>query len=777
MIKWIGQHIWDFISRFRNDVYLEDLSDPGSDTDKFLVVDANDKVGYRTGAEVLNDIGGSGGGATTFTLTADSGSNQTIADGNTLDIAGGNAITTVVGATDTVTINHDDTSSQASVDNSGRTYIQDVTLDTYGHVTGLVSATETVTDTTYSEATSSDAGLMSTAHHDKLDGIEDGAEVNVQSDWNAGSGDAFIQNKPTIPSGNQIIDWTQSGAGTIHTDNYIENVVQTTVSGSSGSCTGNAATATEATNITVSANNSSDETVYPIFVDGATGTQGAESDTGLTYNPSSGMLTTTGVTATFTGNITGNVTGNTSGSSGSCTGNAATATALATARGLQVDLTETDSSNFDGSGDVTDIGVTGALAVGNGGTGATSLNNLITLTTHTTGNYVKKVTTGTGLGGAVDSEGGTAAMTLALGDLADMTQSWVTAEDEFIVLDNGTQKRKLSSEIFGSNAFTSTTIGTTTNALTFDDTTVQLNTGTTFDGSAARTVSAKTAAVSNGASTLATGGQIYDFFDSAVSPYLHAALTVNSNIADVLGLSTQELGATDPGDADALAGWDHSANKFTYLSAADAKTALSLNNVENTALSTWAGSANLTTAGALNSGSITSGFGNIDTGSSTIDTTGAVSTGTLTADQIKHEISGSLTAGDIGHGAEVLYGVGTTSVTAGRIYTLHGGTWEEINAGNEDDSSGLMAVASVAAGNGNSSNGMIIKGCVTLENAYVSTTNEELGAIVYSSTVNGKATTVMPSSSNEFVRILGYSLNVSDKKMFFNPDTTYIQRS
>ena len=71
MIKWIGQHIWDFISRFRNDVYLEDLSDPGSDTDKFLVVDANDKVGYRTGAEVLSDIGGGSGGIAFDGSTAD----------------------------------------------------------------------------------------------------------------------------------------------------------------------------------------------------------------------------------------------------------------------------------------------------------------------------------------------------------------------------------------------------------------------------------------------------------------------------------------------------------------------------------------------------------------------------------------------------------------------------------------------------------------------------------------------------------------------------------
>ena len=57
-----------------------------------------------------------------------------------------------------------------------------------------------------------------------------------------------------------------------------------------------------ADNFTVSANNSTDETVYPIFVDGATGSQGAESDTGLTYNPSSGVLTATQFTGALSGN-------------------------------------------------------------------------------------------------------------------------------------------------------------------------------------------------------------------------------------------------------------------------------------------------------------------------------------------------------------------------------------------------------------------------------------------------------------------------------------------
>ena len=101
-----------------------------------------------------------------------------------------------------------------------------------------------------------------------------------------------------------------------------------------GSVTGNASTATEATNITAVANNSTDETTYPTFVDGATGTQGIETDTGLTYNPSSGILTTTQVT----GNLLGNVTGNVTGTAATVTGAAQTAiTSVGTLTGIAID--------------------------------------------------------------------------------------------------------------------------------------------------------------------------------------------------------------------------------------------------------------------------------------------------------------------------------------------------------------------------------------------------------------------------------------------------------
>jgi hypothetical protein len=44
------------------------------------------------------------------------------------------------GTSGSVTLSHADTSSQASVNNSGTTFIQDITLDTYGHITAITSA-------------------------------------------------------------------------------------------------------------------------------------------------------------------------------------------------------------------------------------------------------------------------------------------------------------------------------------------------------------------------------------------------------------------------------------------------------------------------------------------------------------------------------------------------------------------------------------------------------------------------------------------------------------
>jgi len=117
VIKWIGQHIVSLVARFRSDIYLENLT--ATNETSVLVVDNVGKISKRL------TIGGG--------------------DMTGVDLTGGNAISvtseanTASGAY-SATISHDDTSSQASVNNSGSTYIQDLEVDTYGHVTGLTSA-------------------------------------------------------------------------------------------------------------------------------------------------------------------------------------------------------------------------------------------------------------------------------------------------------------------------------------------------------------------------------------------------------------------------------------------------------------------------------------------------------------------------------------------------------------------------------------------------------------------------------------------------------------
>ena len=68
-------------------------------------------------------------------------------------LGGSGTFTANQSANTTISISHDDTSSQSSVDNSGATVIQDVTLDGYGHVTGLGSKTMTLADLGYTGAT------------------------------------------------------------------------------------------------------------------------------------------------------------------------------------------------------------------------------------------------------------------------------------------------------------------------------------------------------------------------------------------------------------------------------------------------------------------------------------------------------------------------------------------------------------------------------------------------------------------------------------------------
>jgi len=99
------------------------------------------------------------------------------------------------------------------LDGSGNWSVPSGTSVTLGNNTSIDSVTITASPgsgTTIGDATTTRAGVMNTTQVAKLNGIEAGAEVNVQSNWNETdtTSDRFIQNKPTIPT---QFSWTLDG--------------------------------------------------------------------------------------------------------------------------------------------------------------------------------------------------------------------------------------------------------------------------------------------------------------------------------------------------------------------------------------------------------------------------------------------------------------------------------------------------------------------------------------------------------------------------------------
>ena len=74
------------------------------------------------------------------------------------------------------------------------------------------------------------------------------------------------------------------------------------------------------------------------------------------------------------------------------------------------------------------------------------------------------------------------------------------------------------------------------NAITVDDTTIQLNSGTTFDGSGAVTISAKTAAIADSGAALATADQIHTFYTAGGS---NLATALNTDLGGNFTIGNQ----------------------------------------------------------------------------------------------------------------------------------------------------------------------------------------------------------------------------------------------
>jgi hypothetical protein len=234
-------------------------------------------------------------------LSSVAGTDTTLASAKAIKAYVDGEITSVSNADTTITIGNtsavvSDTGSDGAftVTAEGNTelVINDTSATFSGNVivTGDLNVNGTTTTVNTTNTTVSDNIMelnsgISTSSNDIGFIFERGSTGNNAAIIWDESEDKFTMGTTTATAGDK------SGGITVSASTLVANL--------EGDVTGNADTATEATNVTVTANNSADETVYLTFVDGATGTQGIETDTGLSYNPSTNVLSTTASQAQY----------------------------------------------------------------------------------------------------------------------------------------------------------------------------------------------------------------------------------------------------------------------------------------------------------------------------------------------------------------------------------------------------------------------------------------------------------------------------------------------
>jgi hypothetical protein len=262
-------------------------------------------------------------------------------ENNTLTAGGAITITNAAGA---VTIAHTDTSSQSSVSNTGVSYIQDATLDTYGHVTALTSST-------IRDASAILSGLVNTSAQ-TFAGIKTfDSTISGSVDGNAGTATTLQTSRLFTITDNDATN-SQAAATSFNGGAAYTLKLPATIK---ATLTGNAST------VTTSADNSTDATRYVLFANAVSGSQEPKTDTGLTFNPSTDNLSVGSGSLSWTldgSSASSFVLRDSTGTAELTVSNAGLVTAT-TFSGSGASLTSLNAGNIS----------SGTLVVGRGGTG------------------------------------------------------------------------------------------------------------------------------------------------------------------------------------------------------------------------------------------------------------------------------------------------------------------------------------------------------------------------------------------------------------------------
>jgi len=392
-MKYIGQFIQDFIARFRSDVYLENIADGTVANDKFLGLDSNNKIVKETVTSSSGDITG-----VKFITDSGAGSPADVASGSAnFSILGGtgasvtNSSTTITISSEDSEIDHDSLSNfvaaehvdwaSASAGTIHSTNIPTLNQNTTGTAAGLSSTLAVSNGGTGATSLTDNAILLGNS----TGAIEASSHLSYHT---TGTNQDLLK----------IGDSSTTTAG-ITTDNSaqlnitVEGSTGTNAAGNditfvAGTSTGNAAggdfvfrsspAGSSGTTVRASAEIAKLDNVGNLQIDGGltVGSTSFVNSSGVVQVATQGTIDHDSL-ANFVANEHIDWTSSSAGTIHSSniptlnqdtTGSAAT---LTTTRAFQTDLASTSSANFDGSAANTH-GVTGTLALGNGGTGSTT---------------------------------------------------------------------------------------------------------------------------------------------------------------------------------------------------------------------------------------------------------------------------------------------------------------------------------------------------------------------------------------------------------------------
>jgi hypothetical protein len=169
---------------------------------------------------------------------------------------------------------------------------------------------------------------------------------------------------------------------------------------------------------------------------------------------------------------------------------------------------------------------------------------------------------------------------------------------------------------------------------------------------------------------------------SSTTTFTNKTIDQDGTGNSITNIANASIKAAAAIDATKIADGSVTSAEFQYINTLSSNAQTQLD-----AKSPTAGSSSIVTVGALDSGSITSGFGNINIGSSTITTTGAVATGAITAGGT---ISGNLTGNVTGNTS------GSSGSTTGNAATATALATARTIGGTSFDGTANIAVALAA---------------------------------------------------------------------------------